>query len=52
MSSIINEILSIKIKGLIEEYKPKAIVCTHPFPLEMVSKLKEKIKLNALALQS
>ncbi|WP_027309434.1 glycosyltransferase [Caloramator sp. ALD01] len=46
LSSIINEILSIKIKGLIEEYEPQAIVCTHPFPLEMVSKLKRKNKIE------
>lgn len=46
ISSIINQILSIKLKGLIEDYKPDVILCTHPFPLEMVSKLKKKNKIT------
>ncbi|CDF57239.1 MGDG synthase family glycosyltransferase [Thermobrachium celere] len=46
LSSLVNELLSIKIKGLIEELNPDVIVCTHPFPIEMVSKLKKKNKVE------
>lgn len=46
LSSIINEILSIRLKGMLKEKQPDAIICTHPFPIEMVSKLKRKGKID------
>jgi len=46
MSKVINRLLSYRLKSLIKEYKPSAIVCTHPFPMQMLSSLKEKNKLN------
>jgi processive 1,2-diacylglycerol beta-glucosyltransferase len=44
VSGLVNDVLSIKIKGLIEDSSPDVIVCTHPFPLEMLSILKRKGK--------
>lgn len=44
VSGLVNDFLSIKIKGLIEDSNPDVIVCTHPFPLEMLSILKRKGK--------
>ena len=46
MSKAVNKLLSYKLKSLINEYKPSAIVCTHPFPMQMLSSLKSKNKLN------
>ncbi|QCX33411.1 UDP-N-acetylglucosamine--LPS N-acetylglucosamine transferase [Caloramator sp. E03] len=45
-SEIANHILSIKIKNLILDTNPDIILCTHPFPLEMVSILKRKGKIS------
>jgi len=46
ISKALNKLLSYKLIRLIKEYKPSAIVCTHPFPMQMLSSLKEKNKLN------
>jgi processive 1,2-diacylglycerol beta-glucosyltransferase len=43
-TQVINDLLSIKIKNLIEKFNPDIILCTHFFPLEMVSILKRKGK--------
>lgn len=40
----VNDVLSIKIKNLINKYNPDIVVCTHFFPLEMMSILKRKGK--------
>jgi processive 1,2-diacylglycerol beta-glucosyltransferase len=45
-TQIINDFLSKKIKSLIDKFEPDVIVCTHFFPLEMVSILKRKRKIN------
>lgn len=39
-------LLSYKIQLFIKEFKPDVIVCTHPFPLQMMSVLKKKKKLS------
>lgn len=41
-----NEIMADKLLPIIEDYKPDIIICTHPFPTQMVSILKQKNKLN------
>ncbi len=46
MSKAVNKLLAYRLKGLINDYKPSAIVCTHPFPMQMLSSLKEKNKLS------
>jgi len=46
MSKALNKLLAYRLKGLIKDYKPSAIVCTHPFPMQMLSSLKERNKLN------
>lgn len=46
MSKALNKLLSYKLKSIIQKYKPSAIVCTHPFPMQMLSSLKEKNKLK------
>ena len=38
----INKILSYKIKKFIREFKPDILICTHPFPLQMVCEMKKK----------
>lgn len=45
-SGVVNDVLSYKIKSLIEEVNPDVILCTHPFPLEMLSILKKKGKVS------
>ncbi|MCX8128907.1 MAG: UDP-N-acetylglucosamine--LPS N-acetylglucosamine transferase [Clostridia bacterium] len=45
-SKAVNKLLSVKIKNLINDFKPSVIVCTHPFPLQMLSNLKKKGKVN------
>ncbi|HAZ37885.1 MAG TPA: UDP-N-acetylglucosamine--LPS N-acetylglucosamine transferase [Clostridiaceae bacterium] len=42
----LNTLLSVKLKKVINNVKPDVIICTHPFPLEMISILKEKSKIN------
>lgn len=48
-TQIINDFLSKKIYNLIEKYNPDVIICTHFFPLEMVSILKRKGKISTPA---
>jgi processive 1,2-diacylglycerol beta-glucosyltransferase len=45
-TQIINDFLSKRIKNLIDKYNPDVIVCTHFFPLEMMSILKRKQKIT------
>jgi processive 1,2-diacylglycerol beta-glucosyltransferase len=45
-SNIVNKLLSRSIKSLICKYSPSVIICTHPFPLQMVSNLKRKSKIT------
>jgi processive 1,2-diacylglycerol beta-glucosyltransferase len=45
-SKAVNKLLSVKIKNLINDFKPSVIVCTHPFPLQMLSNLKKKGKVT------
>lgn len=46
LSHIMNITLSYKIEKLIKEFNPSIIVCTHPFPLQMVSYLKKENKIS------
>lgn len=46
LTQVVNDFLSKKIKILIDKYNPDIIVCTHFFPLEMVSILKRKQKIT------
>ena len=41
-----NIMLSPKIERLIKEFNPSVIVCTHPFPLQMVYYLKKENKIS------
>ncbi|SKA76242.1 Monogalactosyldiacylglycerol synthase [Caloramator quimbayensis] len=49
-SEMANHLLSIKIKSLVEDINPDVILCTHPFPLEMISILKRKGKISIPAI--
>ncbi|MEG0128308.1 MGDG synthase family glycosyltransferase [Clostridium sp.] len=49
-SGFVNDILSIKLKKLIARKKPDLVYCTHPFPVEMVSILKKKHKVDIPAI--
>ena len=42
VSSSVNRIISCKIRRLIREFQPDLVVCTHPFPLQMLTNLKKK----------
>lgn len=46
VSEIISKTLSIKMKEVIKEFEPDVILCTHPTPLEIVSILKRKGKID------
>ncbi|KMT22815.1 MGDG synthase family glycosyltransferase [Clostridium cylindrosporum] len=46
LSGFVNDILSIKLKNLIFRKKPDVVYCTHPFPVEMLSILKRKHKVD------
>lgn len=46
LSKTVNKLLSFGIINLINEYDPSAIVCTHPFPLQMLSSLKIKNRID------
>ncbi len=46
MSKALNRLLSFKLNSLINDYRPSAVVSTHPFPMQMLSSLKEKNKIN------
>lgn len=45
-SGLVNDVLSLKLKNLIEDFNPDVILCTHPFPIEMLSILKKKGKIS------
>lgn len=47
VSQTVNRILSYKIKRLIREFVPDLVVCTHPFPLQMVTNLKKKAEIKS-----
>lgn len=42
----VNNIFANKLLPLIDEFKPDIIITTHPFPTEMVSKLKDRSHIN------
>ncbi len=46
ISKAVNKLLSRKIKSLINDFKPSVIICTHPFPLQMISNMKKKGKVT------
>lgn len=46
VSAKINEIMASKLLPLIEEFQPQIIVCTHPFPTEMLSIMKIKYNMS------
>lgn len=46
VSSKFNEFISSKLLPLIKDFQPDIILCTHPFPAEMVSILKKKQIIN------
>ncbi|MFZ5985958.1 MAG: MGDG synthase family glycosyltransferase [Bacillota bacterium] len=50
LSKTISILLSNKIEKLVREFKPSIIVCTHPFPLQMISYLKKENKVNVPAI--
>jgi UDP-N-acetylglucosamine:LPS N-acetylglucosamine transferase len=41
-----NKLVSHKLLGLIEDYRPTVIICTHTFPVQMLSSLKLKGRLD------
>lgn len=47
ISLTINRLLALRMEALISKKKPKIILCTHPFPLEVVCYLKKKKKLDS-----
>jgi processive 1,2-diacylglycerol beta-glucosyltransferase len=42
ISLTINRLLAMKMEGLINNNSPKVVVCTHPFPLEVICYLKRR----------
>jgi processive 1,2-diacylglycerol beta-glucosyltransferase len=50
ISKALNKLLAYRLKRLIDSYQPSAIVCTHPFPLQMLSSLKQSNKLDIPAI--
>ncbi|HWJ03660.1 MAG TPA: glycosyltransferase [Verrucomicrobiae bacterium] len=42
VSQLFNQLFSFKLQGLIEQFQPNIMICTHPFPLQMLSILKSK----------
>ena len=42
----VNRLLSYKIKKLIRQSKASAVVCSHPFPIQMILNIKKKNRLN------
>lgn len=44
VSAKLNEIFSSKLVPFVTKFKPQIIICTHPFPTEMISIMKEKYK--------
>lgn len=51
-TNTLNRLMSFRIKKLVEQFKPSVIVCTHPFPMQMLSNLKtsEKIDIPVVAI--
>jgi len=45
MSRVLSQLMAPKIHKLIQDFKPSIIVCTHPFPLQMIAYLKEHYNL-------
>ncbi len=46
LSRTLSKLFSFRLAKLIEEFSPSIIVCTHPFPLQIVSYLKKQKKIN------
>lgn len=46
LSRILSKLFSFRVARLVEEFNPSIIVCTHPFPLQIVSHLKKQKKIN------
>lgn len=44
ITRVVNRALSTKIESLVGEFSPSLVICTHPFPLQMVSTIKRKGK--------
>jgi len=47
ISQVLNQLFSLRLQGLVEQFKPDIMVCTHPFPLQMLSILKGRRKFKA-----
>lgn len=45
-SNVVNKLLSRKIKKLINYFNPNIIICTHPFPAQMISTMKKRGKIS------
>lgn len=43
---ILNKFTDSKLVALIDEFQPDVIICTHPFPMGILSIIKEKLELN------
>lgn len=50
ISNLVHDLFSIKLKNLLDEKKPDVVLCTHPFPIEIMSILKRKGKTNIPAI--
>jgi processive 1,2-diacylglycerol beta-glucosyltransferase len=46
ISLTINRLLALRMETLVSKIKPKVVLCTHPFPLEVVCYLKKKKRLG------
>lgn len=46
LSNALSKLFSYKLVELIKDFDPSIIVCTHPFPLQIVSCLKKEEKIN------
>lgn len=46
LSNKVNEFMAYKLLPKIQDFNPEIIVCTHPFPMDMISILKTKEELN------
>ena len=46
LSNALSKVFSYKLLKLIKDFNPSIIVCTHPFPLQIVSCLKKEKKIN------
>jgi len=50
MSRVVSNLMAPKIHKLIQSFKPSIIVCTHPFPLQMIAYLKKHYSLDIPAI--